>query len=283
MNKIVFTTDSPADMPKSLQKDLGVGVIPLHVNLDGVDYKDGENITNEIIYNTFQEKKVLPNTSAVSVGEYTEFFKHYLEEGKTIIHVAFSSGISSTYQNACIAAEDLEAVNRIYIIDSQSLSQAICILIYKGIALQEQGKSAPEIVDALEAMIPKLDKTFVVTSLTFLAHGGRCSAVTAFGANLLKLKPLIDMVDGKMEVAKKYRGSDLKVYLEYIDDRLKDVDYDDEFVCISSALVDKDTLHTVEKHLKKNYHFKNIILNDVGCVVTAHGGKGAFALFFLKK
>ena len=201
---IKVTTETPSDIPQEYLDKFDISVVPLHVNHDGKDYKDGE-LTNQYIYDTFREKKILPSTSAVAVGEYRDFFRPFLAEGKTIIHVAMSSGISSTYQNACIAAEDLEEEGKVYVIDSKKLSLATAVLVFKGAEMAENGMAAEDIVAALEDMVPKVDNTFIITTLEFLRHGGRCSAMEAFGANLLKLKPMINMVDGSMEVEKKYR------------------------------------------------------------------------------
>lgn len=121
MSNLVITTDSPSDVVPEKAKEYGIGISPLHVNLDGKDYKDGE-ITNEFILQTYQEKKVLPNTSAVSIAEYLDFFGAYLAEGKTVIHIAFSSGCSCTYQNACLAAEELKGKGTVHVIDSKALS-----------------------------------------------------------------------------------------------------------------------------------------------------------------
>lgn len=283
MSNIVITTETPSDLHPEFQEKFGIGSIPLHVNLDGKDYRDVVDISAQQIYDTFKKKKVLPSTSAVAVGEYIDFFKKYLAEGKEIVHIAMSSGISSTYQNACIAAQDLESEGKIHVIDSRLLSQGTAILCYKAAEMAETGANAYEIIQAVEGMIPKLDNTFVITSLTFLSHGGRCSALEAFGANILKLKPLIDMKGGTMSVAKKYRGHTMPVYEQYIDDRLKDVDYDDEYVCLSAVLIDKERTDALIKKIKDEYHFKNVLLVPCSSVITSHGGKGAFGVFFLKK
>lgn len=283
MSNLVITTESPADINKEVAKELGIGVIPLHVSLDGKDYADGVDIDNALIMQTFQEKKILPNTSAISIAEYADFFQKYLDEGKTIIHIALSSGISSTYQNACIAASDLDAEDRLFIVDSKSLSHGNGYLVYKAADMAANGSSVEEILDALQAMIPKVHKAFMITSLEFMRHGGRCSMVEALGANLLKLKPCIDLVDGKMEVTKKYRGADLKAYQDYFAEALGAGDYDKSLVCFGGVEIPADTLKTLETLLKKQYGFEKIIQNSVGSVIAAHGGKGALILNFLRK
>lgn len=281
--QIQFTTEVSSDIPKDILAARNIGTVALQVHLEDKEYKDGD-LTNQEVYDVFQERKALPSTSAVSVGDYQELFLPYLKEGKTVIHVAMSSGISSTYQNACIAAEDLEDEGKVYVIDGKALSQATSILVYKGQDLAAEGKSAEEIVAALEALVPKLDSSFIITSLDFLRHGGRCSTLQALGANLLKLKPMINMDGGSMSTDKKYRGKDEDAYFQYLADRFPEgQEYDDEYVCISNGLVDPKIIEKAAKVLKNEYHFKNVIVNDVGTVIMSHGGKGCFGIFFLRK
>lgn len=282
-NNIVFTTESTSDIPKEYQEKYGIKIINAHVSLDGVDYIDGENIRQADILNAFEEKQILPKTSAPGVQEYADCWKPLLDEGKTIIHISLSSGIASDYQNANIAKEDLEAEGKVYIVDSKSLAGCIGNLVYKGADLAAEGKEAPEIVAELEEAVTKLDSTFVITTLTFLVHGGRASALEAFGANLLKLKPMIEMADGVMNVAKKYRGSDLKVYQEYIDERLADGNYDNTRCTLCHVAVDSATMKSFANQLKKKYGFKEVVVGEVGCAITAHGGPGAFCFGFLRK
>lgn len=282
-SNIQITTEVSSDIPKELLAEKHIGTVALQVHLEDKEYKDGD-LTNQEVYDIFRSRKALPSTSAVSVGDYQELFLPYLKEGKTVIHIAMSSGISSTYQNACIAAEDLEDEGKVYVIDGKALSQATSILVYKGVAMAEAGKSAEEIVEALTAMVPKLDSSFMITNLEFLKHGGRCSTLAALGANLLKLKPMINMDGGSMSTDKKYRGKDEDAYFQYLEDRFPEgLEYDTEYACISHGLVDEAILDKAASLLRKKYKFENVIVNDVGTVIMAHGGKGCFGVFFLRK
>ncbi len=250
---IQFTTELSLDIPEEIRKARNIATVGLQVHLEDKEYKDGA-LSNQEVYDIFQARKALPSTSAVSVGDYQDLFRPFLEAGKTVIHVSISSGISSTYQNACIAAEDLEDLGKVYV----------------------------EIVAAMKALVPKLDSSFMITNLDFLKHGGRCSTLAALGANLLKLKPMINMDGGSMSTDKKYRGKDEDAYFQYLDDRFANgLEYDDEYVCISHGMVDKAILDKAVSVLKKKYKFKNVIVNDVGTVIFSHGGKGCFGVFFL--
>ncbi len=282
-NKIIITTEVSSDLSPELQGKLGIKTIPLHVHLDGKEYLDGE-VSNQFVYDTFMEKKVLPSTSAVAVGEYADFFEETAKNGETIIHIALSSGISSTYQNAVIAAEDVgEDGTKVYVIDSKVLSSATGLLAYKAAEMAQAGVSAEEIVSVITGYTEKMDNTFLITNLDFLRHGGRCSALAALGANMLKLKPMINMAGGSMSVEKKYRGKVLDAYLEYADDRLGACDFDEEYICIANCLVEEDMLDSIVKHIKSKYKAENIIITPCSTVISAHGGKGAFGVFLLKK
>ena len=284
MSHIKFTTETPTDLNQESLDKFDISVVPLHCNVNDKDYKDLVELDAQGVIDIYQETGSLPNTSAVSIAEYQEFWKPFLDEGKTIIHNAMSSGISSTYQNAVIAAEELDPEgNRIYVFDSKGLSAQTGLPIFKCAEMAENGASVEEIVEAMPKFNEQMDKTFLITSLEFLRHGGRCSALAAFGANLLKLKPLISMEGGSMDAPKKFRGSDEKVYLEYVDDRLKGVDYDDEYCMITGVLLDKDLLKKVEDKIRKEYHFKNIVYCPCSCVIASHGGQGALLVGFLKK
>ncbi|MEG1437154.1 MAG: DegV family protein [Oscillospiraceae bacterium] len=203
---VVITTDSASDIPPEIAERLSIGIAPLHVFLDGKDYYDGQNINIFDIFDTYEQKKILPTTSAVAIAEYTEFFKKYTDKGASIVHINFSSGLSSCYQNACIAAAELRDEGaEIYVVDSLSLTICIGHLVLKAADLRDAGLSAQEISQEITKLIPKLDMTFVIDSMEFLKKGGRCSALTAFGANILGIKPCIDLVNGNMIVGKKYR------------------------------------------------------------------------------
>lgn len=281
MSNIAITTDSPSDLPASVKQRYDVGVAPLHVLLDGTDYFDGEGITINDIYAAYDEKKILPKTSAIPVAEYVDFFRKYTDKGMAVVHISFSSGISATYQNAVIAASEIDG--EIHIIDSLALSLSISLLVCKAGEMREKGLGAEEITNELEKMVPKLSTSFIISSLEFLYKGGRCSALSAFGANILGIKPCIEMTDGKMEISKKYRGSTQQVLLKYLDDRLSDGEYDRSYAFIAHTGLPAETLEAMKKTVRKSGAFDEIIISPCGTVVTSHGGKGTSGIFLLRK
>lgn len=281
---VVITTDSGSDIPVEIIEKYNIGVVPLHVLLDGADYKDLEEITAEDIFSTYKQKKILPTTSAVSISEYTSFFKKYTDEGASIVHIDFSSKITSCYQSARIAAEDLkEKGAEIHVVDSLSLSNCVGHMILKACDLREAGLSAKEISQEIEPMRDKLDIAFVINTLEFLKHGGRCSSLSAFGANILGIKPSIQIKDGVMQIGKKYRGKLDAVHLQFIDDKLSQDNIDYKRLFIAHTCLSEERLQNFIKHIKKKANFEEIYVSKCGAVITSHGAKDAISLGLLFK
>jgi DegV family protein with EDD domain len=281
--KVKITADSPADLTPELAKRYDVGIVPLHVILGEESFEDGVNITPDDIYRFYDEHKQLPKTSAVTIGEYESFFKQYTDEGYEVVHFSLSSAISSTHANAVITAKELEGV---YVLDSKSLSVGIAMLVIKAAEMRDEGLSAKEIFEKCAAMRDKVKCDFILDNLEFLHKGGRCSALAAFGANVLGIKPSIIMQDGVLSVGKKYRGKTENCYMQYFNDKLAAfegrIDTDRIFVN-HTAGVSPRFLERVKKELKKRLKPKEIIECVAGCTITAHCGKRTFSVIFMEK
>ena len=281
MRPIKIVADSTADLPKELLEKYDIEVIPLSVTLGENTYKDGQEICAQDIYNFYNEKKELPKTSAVSVLEYTEIFTPWVEKGYDIIHFCISSTMSSCYQNACIAAVEL---GHVWSIDSANLSSGIGLLVLLAAELAAKGESAEVITRDIAEAKTRIDASFILNQLEFLHKGGRCSSVAALGANLLKLKPCIEVVDGSMKVGKKYRGAYEKCALEYVRDRLLDNDnVDTKRIFITWAGVDEKLIKEIHKEVKKCHKFDEIIINEAGSTITGHCGPGTFGVLYFRK
>ena len=227
MKKVIISTDSPADIPAALVEKYSVAVCPLHVILGGEDKLDGVNVTPDDLVENYKQTKALPSTSAIPVGEYTDKFAELTADGSSVVHISLSSGVSSSHRNAVIAAEDFDDV---YVVDSTLLRTGIAALVVKAAHMAESGMSAAEIAKELETLREKVDVSFVLDNLEFLAKGGRCSAVAALGANILGIRPSLEMREGKLGMCKKYRGKIEKVQLQYVAERIESLgDIDDEF------------------------------------------------------
>lgn len=281
MNKVIISTDSPADVPAAIIEKYSVNVCPLHVILNGEDKLDGVNVTNRDIIDSYKQTKALPSTSAIPVGEYTEKFAELTADGSSVVHISLSSGVSSSCRNAAIAAEDFDDV---YVVDSTLLTTGIAILVLKAAHMAESGMSAQDIVKEIEALREKVDVSFVLDNLEFLAKGGRCSAVTALGANILGIRPSLEMHEGKLGVCKKYRGKIDKVQLQYIKERLDTMsETDDEVAFLTYSTADEAQLEAMAEIIKASGKFKEIITTTAGCTITAHCGPNCVGIIALKK
>ena len=202
--KIKITSDSTCDLTLQQLQDYDITVCPLVVNKGGQAFHDGVDIHPDDIYAHVAAGGDLCSTSALNPADYIAFFSEQLQGYDALIHLNISTGFSSCHQNACLAAEEVEHV---WVVDSQNLSTGQGLLVLKAAELAREGKAPQQIVDILNATAGKVRASFVLEQLEYMKKGGRCSSVAALGANLLKLKPSIEVRDGKMGVAKKYRGS----------------------------------------------------------------------------
>ena len=281
MNNIVITSDSTSDLSSELRQRYNINILPLGVTLGGKVYKDGVDITPDDIYAHHDKTGELPKTTAANVDEFYNFFKKFADEGKTVIHFDISSGMSSTFNNARIAAEEFE---NIYVIDSANLSTGIGLLVVAAAEMVNEGLEAEEIVAKINDMVPKVDASFVIDNLEYLYKGGRCSALAAFGANMLKLKPCIEVKDGAMGVGKKYRGRYADVLKTYVSERLGDgSDIDNSRVFVTHAGCDEEIVKQVVEQVKEAGIFKEVFLTRAGCTVSSHCGANTLGVLFIRK
>jgi len=281
MPKVVITCDSTADLSPELYAKYGIHPVALSVSLGDELRRDGENITGEDIYRYVEQSGQLPKTSAVSVGEYEDVFRPLVEQGCQVVHISLSSSLSASHQNARLAAEEVENV---WAVDSRSLSTGTGHLALLARELADSDMTAPEIAAALEQLREKLDVSFVLQTLEYLHKGGRCSGVAAFGANLMKLRPEIEVVNGKMQVGRKYRGNMEKTILSYIRGRLEgreDLRMDRIFITHSG--VPQEILEKAEALVRELYPFEEVLITTAGCTITSHCGPNCLGVLFLKK
>ncbi len=279
--KVLVTRDSTSDLPPELVEKLNIKTIPLVVTLGDKAYQDGIDISPEDVYKYHDEHGVLPKTSAANVDDMINFFEPFVKEGYEIVHFTISSSMSSTYQNSCIAADEFEGV---YVIDSQNLSTGEGLLVLKACEWAAEGLSAKEIYDKVNELIPRVDASFVIDSLEYLHKGGRCSALAALGANLLKLKPCIEVQGGSMGVSKKYRGKYGETLKQYVADRLTDYsDIDLSRVFVTHAGCDEEIVNQVVEQVKATAPFSELIISRAGCTVSAHCGRNTLGVLYIRK
>lgn len=279
--KIIIVSDSTTDLGPELIQKYGIKILPLGVTMSGVEYTDGVDINPDMIYENYEKTGELPKTSAVNLSSFEDFFEEYTSKGYSIIAFTISSLMSSTYHNACMAAEDYPNV---YVVDTKNLSTGGGLMVLKACEMAEDGMSAPEIVKACEELAGKIDASFVIDSLEFLHKGGRCSALAAFGANVLKLKPCIVVRDGKMGVAKKYRGTFGNVLTQYVSDQLGDCsDIELDHIFVTHAGCDPQINNAIIEQVKKAAPFKNIHFTRAGCTISSHCGQNCLGVLFIRK
>lgn len=276
---VKICADSVCDLSGELKKRYDISVVPLYVNAGDKSYKDGIEIGQKEVFKHYRETGKLCSTSAVNVEDFRCFFEKQLKGYDELIIITISSEFSTCFQNAKIAAQDFPNVR---VVDSRNLSTGEGLVVVSAAKLAAQGLSADEIVAKLADIIPKVDASFFVANVEYLHKGGRCSSIAALGANLLKLKPCIEVCDGKMTVVKKYRGSIEKTIQNYVKDRLTDVDVDDNLIFITHTTSAENTA-LAEKEIKKYKNFKEIDTTDAGCTVACHCGEDTLGILFIRK
>jgi len=283
--KVVITADITCDLNKELEQRYDVSVIPLHIVIGGKTYEDWVNITPEELYEIFYKTKELPHTTAVSVGEYTDFFEKFVNDGCDVVHISLGSKLSVTHQSSVLAANEFDG--HVFSVDSCNLSSGSGMLAIKAAEMRDEGKSAQEIYDALSCMITKSHGSFVIDRLDFMHAGGRCSTVAMLGANMLGLKPSIEVLNtdgGAMTVGKKYRGRYEKVLLQYMDETLaKYDDIDTDRVFITHAGAEQKYVDVVYKALKDKGIFKEVFVTRASCTISSHCGPNTLGVLFMTK
>ena len=284
MNKqaIRVSADSTCDLSPELLREYGVETLPLYVVMEGQAYKDGLEMTPDGIYAKVRETGKIGSTAAINVDEYLTFFTRMKETCDALIHFTISSEMSSCYQNACIAASQ---VGGVYVIDSRNLSTGIALQVLRACELARKDMAAEVIVSYLREMAGRVDATFIPESLEYLKMGGRCSAATALSASLLRIKPCIQVRDGKMVVGKKYTGSMESVLMKYVKDRLnnlENVDLSRVFIT-HSGMTDPAIVDKVREAVLATAPFEDVLISRAGCTVSMHCGPNTLGVLFCKK
>lgn len=274
---VKIASDSSTDLTKELYEQNDVAVLPFTINLGEESFRDGIDITNDMIYDYVSRTKNLPKTSAVNTYQCEEFFKKY-HSPDGIVFITISSKISSAYNNAVLASKDYDNV---YIVDSMSLSTGGGLLVMYASELSRQGLTAKEIYEKLEARKQYVQASFTIDKLDYLHKGGRCSALKMLGANLLKLHPQIQLKNGTMGMNKKYRGKMKDLVKSYIDDTLEEYNTPDTSYCfMTHTNCDPEVVESAMEHLKSKNIFKNIIETHAGSTVTSHCGRNTLGILY---
>lgn len=286
MKDYIIITDSSCDLTPSLAAETQIEVIPLHLTMEGSEYRnflDGSEIDPKAFYNKLRTGSNA-TTSAVNPDVFNSVFEEKLKEGKDIIYLGFSSGLSSTFHASTIAAEELKEKypdSRIYCVDTLAASMGQGLLVYLAAEKKKAGATIEEVRDFVEQNKLKLCHWFTVDDLNHLKRGGRVSATTALVGTMLNIKPILHVDDeGHLINVGKVRGR--KASIESLFTHMKEsaINPSEQTVFISHGDCEEDAL-TLKKMVEKEFSPKRIEINFVGPVIGAHSGPGTLALFFL--
>ena len=277
---IKITSDSTSDLSPALLEQYDITVLPLYVTMGEQTCQDGVDACPEDLFAYAERTGSLPTTAAVNVADYHDCFAQFSPRHEAVIHITISSDFSSCYQNACVAAEGF---SNVYVVDSRNLSTGHGLVVLEAALAAQRGEQPEAIVAHLNEVAGQVEASFVVDKLDYLVKGGRCSSAAALGANLLKLKPCIEVVDGRMKVGKKYRGNYDKVLLQYVRERLDgrdDLALDRIFVTHTPCR--PETVEAVKAEIQTYAPFSEIIETTAGCTISSHCGPNTLGILFLR-
>lgn len=279
---VSIVADSTCDLSQELLDKYKVKMIPLHILLGEKEYEDGVDLRPEEIYAWADDHKATPKTSAPSVETVMQTFRPLLDKGDDIVCFLISESMSTTANVMRLAARQLEAEDRIIVVDSANLSTGIGLLVLEAARMALQGKTAEEIVAETERLKPKVRASFVVDTLTYLHRGGRCNGLEAMAGSMLKLHPKIVVSEGKMSSSKKYRGKIDKVILAYAKDMEEQLlQARKERVFITHSGCPEETVLMVKEYLESLSRFEEILLTRAGGVISSHCGPGTLGVLFI--
>ena len=279
--KIKILSDSTCDLSKALLEEHDITIVPLTVIKNDEQFKDGVSITPDVIFEHVANGGSLCTTSANSVGEYAEWFEKYAADYDGVIHINIGSGFSSCYQNACLAAEDYPNVR---VVDSMNLSTGQGLVVLEAARLAKDATDLDALANAVREFTTRVEASFLLSRLDYMVKGGRCSSAAALGANLLNLKPCIEVKNGKMAVVKKYRGNFEKCLPMYVKDRLADrEDLTRDILFVTKTPVGNEAYAAVMKAVGEYGNFATTYETDAGCTVSCHCGPGTLGVLFVRK
>ena len=279
--RIKVVADSTCDLSREILEANNITLMPLTVIKNDTQYKDGVTITPAEIFTHVANGGALCSTTAVSIGEYQDFFAPFAAEYDGVVHISLGSGFSSTYQNACLAAEEYDNV---IVVDSQNLSTGQGLVVLKACELAATAENLNDLKQQLDEFTGRVEASFLVDKLDYLVKGGRCSSAAALGANLLNLKPCIEVRGGKMSVVKKYRGNYAKCLANYVKDRLSErADLDKGILFITQTKVSDECYSAVKAAVDTYGSFNTIYETTAGCTISCHCGPGTLGILFVRK
>jgi len=281
---IKIISDSTCDLSPELIEKYNISILPLHVILGEDERLDGVNITPDELYLWSDTNKTTPKTSAPSIEDAVELFKPIIEAGDEIIAFSISAEMSTSNNCMILAADELDAGDKVTVIDSASLSTGIGLLVVEAAIMASMGHSRSTISARIEELKPLVRASFVVDTLTYLHRGGRCSGLAAMAGGMLKLHPRIFVENGKMDAGKKYRGKYSEIVLHYAKDMEADIlNSRKDRVFITHSGIDESVIDSVREYLESLNYFDEVLITRAGSVVSSHCGYGTLGVLFISK
>ena len=274
--RIAITTESTVDLPKEMLETLNVSVLPYTIVLNGEEFADG-TFTNEDLFAKVEKSGSLPKTQAINEYSFSEFFRQKLDHADAIIHFSLSGELSSSFEHALIASKGFENVR---VVDTRALSTGIALLVIKAVEFVNAGCELDEVISKISVLVPKVQTSFLIDKTNYLYKGGRCSLLSFVAASILAIKPQIVMKNGKLEPAKKYRGSFDKAIIKYVRDTLEEFDKPDlDTIFITYTTTKPETLDEIEAILNET-GFKKVYRTRAGCTISSHCGPNCLGILY---
>lgn len=279
-DNIAITSDSTCDLSEELLQQNQITLLPLTVTLGDKYFKDGKDICPQDIFDFVDKTGDLPKTAAPSVSDYEEFFRPFVEQGKTVIHFNISSKASGSHGFAVTAAKEFGG--KVFVVDSLALSTGQGLLVMKACDLRREGKSAQEIFDTVMALREKVNTSFIPDTLLYLYKGGRCSTLSYYGSKVLSIHPLISMKNGALYPKKKYKGKMARCLKNYIHDLAEEYPaYDSTRCFITHSSADKELVDEAKELVAQLFHFDSVIETVAGSIITSHCGRNTIGVLFI--
>lgn len=283
MRRIILSTESGADLPGDLADQHAVQVVPMHIIMDGQDYLDG-SLPVEDIYDYYERTRKIPSTTATNVHEYQEFFEKIKADFPDciVIHIGYTSKASSSFHNAVIAAEDFEDL---FLIDALNVTGGLTAIVMYAVSLlvKEPAIEPERLIEKIKAMVPKSRLAFIPGSLDFLRAGGRVSNIAYLGGALLKIKPCIELIEGKLVSTKKYRGKMSAVAEKLMREYLNEYDIDRGQLYFIYSIGLEENIKQRMDEIAKETGFKKVRWIQAGAMISTHAGPGGFGIAGLER
>nr|WP_106781391.1 DegV family protein [Lysinibacillus timonensis] len=278
MKRIILSTESGADLPKDLVEKYQIQVVPMHVIMDGKDYLDGE-LSVEEVFEYHSRTKKIPSTTATNVHEYQDLFtkiRIYYPDS-IIIHIGYTSKASASFQSALIAAEDFQDI---FLIDTLNVTGGLAASVMYAATLLEEEPSIGHVhlIEKIQSVVPKTRLAFIPGSLDFLRAGGRVSNIAYIGGSLLKIKPCIELKEGKLVSTRKYRGNMSTVAEKLMRDYLNQYDIDRKQLYLIYSIGLDESIKGRMDEIAKETGFENVTWMQAGAMISTHAGPGGFGI-----